>query len=58
MNMEHIVKISQFIFPVVRTNEDESIIVESAGFRARFIPGRKKLVFTDKKGRIKSIKVG
>ena len=55
MNMEHIIKISQFIFPVVRTNEDESIIVESAGFRARFIPGRKKLVFTDKKGRIRSI---
>ena len=58
MNLEHVVKISQFIFPVIRTNEDESIIVESAGFRARFIPQRKRLVFTDKKGRIKSIKVG
>lgn len=55
MNLEHVVKISQFIFPVVRTNDDESIIVESAGFRARFIPGRKRLVFTDKKGRIRSI---
>lgn len=58
MNMEHIVKISQFIFPVARVNQDESIIVESAGFRARFIPQKKRLVFTDKKGRIKSIKVG
>lgn len=58
MNLEHVIKISQFIFPVVRVNQDESIIVESAGFRARFIPGRKKLVFTGVKGRIKSIKVG
>ena len=58
MNLEHVIKISQFIFPIARVNEDESIMVESAGFRARFIPGRKKLVFTDKKGRIKSIKVG
>ena len=57
MNLEHVIKISQFIFPVARVNSDESVIVESAGFRARFIPGRKKLVFTDVKGRIKSIKV-
>ena len=58
MNLEHVIKISSFIFPVARVNSDESVIVESAGFRARFIPGRKKLVFTDKKGRIKSINVG
>lgn len=58
MNLEHVIKISQFIFPITRVNDDGSIMVESAGFRARFIPGRKKLVFTDVKGRIKSIKVG
>lgn len=55
MNLQHEIKISSFIFPVIRVNEDESVIVESAGFRARFIPGRKKLVFTDRKGRIRSI---
>lgn len=56
MNLEHIIKINQFIFPVIRTNPDESVIVESAGFRARFIPGKGKLVFTDKQGKIRSIK--
>lgn len=57
MNLEHVVKLSDFIFPVVRTNPDESLIVESAGFRARFIPGKNKLVFTDHKGKIQSIEV-
>ena len=57
MNLEHVIKISQFIFPITRVNDDGSIMVESAGFRARFIPQRKRLVFTDRKGRIKSIKV-
>ena len=57
MKLEHVIKISQFIFPVARVNDDGSIMVESAGFRARFIPQRKRLVFTDVKGRIKSIKV-
>ena len=57
MNLQHEIKISQFIFPVIRVNADESVIIESAGFRARFIPGKGKLVFTDRKGRIKSIKV-
>ena len=56
MHMTHEIKISQFIFPVIRTNPDESVIVESAGFRARFIPGKGKLVFTDRKGKIRSIK--
>ena len=55
MNLQHEIKIGSFIFPVVRVNNDESVIVESGGFKARFIPGRKKLVFTDKKGRIRSI---
>ena len=55
MNLQHEIKISQFIFPVVRVNADESVMVESGGFKARFIPGQKKLVFTDKKGRIRSI---
>ena len=57
MNMQHEIKISQFIFPVVRVNQDESVIVESSGFRARFIPGKKKLVFTDRQGKIQSIRV-
>ena len=58
MNMSHEIKISSFIFPVVRVNDDESVIVESGGFKARFIPGSKKLVFTDRKGKIQSLKVG
>lgn len=57
MNMQHEIKISSFIFPVVRVNDDESIIVESGGFKARFIPGKGKLVFTDRKGKIQSLKV-
>lgn len=57
MNLQHEIKISSFILPVVRVNNDESVIVESAGFRARFIPGRNKLVFTDRKGKIQSIEV-
>ena len=57
MNMQHEIKISQFIFPVVRVNSDESVMVESGGFKARFIPGKKKLVFTDRKGKIQSIEV-
>lgn len=58
MNMQHEIKISQSIFPVVRVNDDESVIIESAGFRGRFIPGKGKLVFTDKQGKIRSIKAG
>ena len=57
MNLEHIIKINSFIFPVIRVNSDESVMVESGGFKARFIPGRNKLVFTDRKGRLKSIEV-
>ena len=57
MNMQHEIKISSFIFPVVRVNSDESVMVESGGFKARFIPGRNKLVFTDKKGKIQSTEV-
>ena len=57
MNLQHEIKIASFIFPVVRVNQDESVIVESSGFRARFIPGRKKLVYTDQKGKIQSIEV-
>ena len=57
MNLQHEIKIASFIFPVVRTMPDESVIIESYGRRARFIPGRKKLVYTDKKGRIQSIGV-
>ena len=57
MNMQHEIKISSFIFPVTRVNADESVMVESGGFKARFIPGRKKLVFTDRKGKIQSLKV-
>ena len=57
MNLQNEIKIASFIFPVVRVNQDESVIIESAGWRARFIPGRKKLVYTDKKGKIQSIKV-
>lgn len=57
MNLQHEIKISSFIFPVARVNSDESVMVESGGFKARFIPGQKKLVFTDKKGKIQSIGV-
>ena len=57
MNLQHEIKIASFILPVVRTMPDESVIIESAGFRARFIPGRKKLIYTDQKGKIQSIKV-
>ena len=57
MNLEHIIKISSFIFPVVRVNSDESVMVESGGFKARFIPGKKKLVFTDKKGKIRPMEI-
>ena len=57
MNLEHVIKLSDFIFPVIRVNSDASVIVESAGFRGRFIPGKGKLVFTDKQGKIQSIKV-
>ena len=57
MNLQHEIKISSFIFPVVRVNSDESVMVESGGFKARFIPGKGKLVFTDKKGKIQSLKV-
>ena len=57
MNLEHIIKISDFIFPVIRKNEDESIIVESAGFRGRVIPGQKKMIFTDRRGRVRSVRV-
>ena len=57
MNMQHEIKISSFIFPVVRVNNDESVIVESGGFKARFIPGKGKLVFTDKKGKIQSMEI-
>lgn len=57
MNLEHIIKINSFIFPVIRVNQDESVMIESGGFKARFIPGSKKLVFTDRKGKIQSIKV-
>ena len=31
MNLQHEIKISQFIFPVIRVNNDESVIVESGG---------------------------
>ena len=55
MNLQHEIKINSFIFPVIRVNSDESVMVESGGFKARFIPGKKKLVFTDRKGRIRSI---
>lgn len=58
MNLEHVVKLSEFIFPVIRTNPDQSLIVESAGFKARFIPNKGKLVFTDRKGKIQSVEVG
>ena len=58
MNLEHIIKINSFIFPVIRVNPDESVMVESGGFKARFIPGKGKLVFTDRKGKIQSLKVG
>lgn len=57
MNLQHEIKISSFIFPVIRVNNDESVMVESGEFKARFIPGRKKLIFTDKKGKIQSIEV-
>ena len=57
MNMNHEIKISQFIFPVVRVNQDESVIVQSGKLTGRFIPHSKKLVFTDRRGKIKSIKV-
>jgi hypothetical protein len=57
MNLQHEIKLSEFILPVVRTMPDESVIVQSGKLTGRFIPHSKKLVFTDRQGRIKSIKV-
>jgi hypothetical protein len=56
MNIQHEIKLSSFILPVVRTMPDESVIVQSGKLTGRFIPQSKKLVFTDRKGKIKSIK--
>ena len=57
MTLQHEIKIASFILPVVRIMPDESVIVESDGRCARFIPGLKKLIYTDQKGKIQSIKV-
>lgn len=57
MTLQHVVKLADMIFPVTRTNADGSIMFDVGGKTARFIPGKKKIISTDRKGRIISIQL-
>lgn len=57
MDSQHLIKISDFLFEVTRTNQDGSLMVWSSGFTGRVIPSKRRLIFTDVKGRIKSVEV-
>lgn len=57
MTMQHIIKLSDVIFNVSRIAPDGSVIIDAGGRKARFIPGRNRLIVTAKNGQIKSLKV-
>ena len=57
MTLQHVVKLADVLFRVIRTNHDGSLMIDAGGFPARFIPGRNKIILTDSKGRIASIQL-
>lgn len=58
MTMNHVVKIGNVIVPVVKTLHDASLIVDVAGWRARYVPNAKRIIGTDRRtGRIVSVKI-
>lgn len=57
MTMQHVIKLSDVVFNVARIAPDGSVIVDAAGRKGRFIPGKNKLIVTAKNGQIKSLRV-
>ena len=57
MTLQHVISLADVTFPVIRTVEDGSILFDAAGRLGRFIPKKKKIITTDRKGRIKSIQL-
>ena len=56
--MDHVVKIGNIIVPVVKTLQDATLIVDVAGWRARYVPSAKCLIGTSRRtGRIVSVKI-
>lgn len=58
MTMDHVVKIGKVIVPVVKTLHDATLIVDVAGWRARYVPSAKCLIGTSRRtGRIVIVKI-
>ena len=57
MNLQHVIKLADILFPITRTNKDGSLMLDAGGFPARFIPGQNKIVTTGRNGRIVSIQL-
>ena len=58
MIMDHVVKIGNIIVPVVRTLQDATLLVDVAGWRARYVPSAKRIIGTNRRtGRIMSVKI-
>ena len=58
MTMDHVVKIGNMIVPVVKTLQDATLIVDVAGWRARYVPSAKRIIGTNRRtGRIVSVKI-
>lgn len=56
MTMQHEIKIGSFILPVLRVNNDGSIMIDLPR-KGRFIPGKNVIITTAKSGKIQSLKV-
>ena len=58
MIMDHVVKIGNVIVPVVKPLQDATLIVDVAGWRARYVPSAKRIIGTNRRtGRIMSVKI-
>ena len=58
MTMDHVVKIGKVIVPIVKTLQDATLLVDVAGWRARYVPSAKCIIGTDcRTGRIVSVKI-
>ena len=58
MTIDHVVKIGKVIVPVVKTLQDATLIVDVAGWRARYVPSARRIIGTDRRtGRIVSVKI-
>lgn len=57
MNLDHVIKISDILFPVVRTLKGGWIIIDACGHQATLIPKQRRLIFAGPDGKLKSLKV-